>query len=164
MNFYRYVNGNPVNRRDPSGLVSGNCAPVASYFAVPWSRVQDVARSPKALGVTTGRINVECECVKDGCDKWRPQVTVNAEINVFYANDTTIPPEMLRRDEAEHVTAVQAIVSGTCRAGAALEATRFSSKTVCDWNCFVFKASAWLALFLEGPRTHFQSPSGHEYP
>ena len=99
--------------------------------------------------MTTGRISVECDCVKDGCNKWRPQVSVNAEINVYFANDTTIPPGTLKRDEAEHVTAVQSIVSGTCRAGEALEATSFSSKTVCDWNCFVFKASAWLALFLE---------------
>ncbi len=164
LNFYRYVGGNPTRYTDPTGLVTGTgCGPISTqYFAVPRSRVQDESGNPRALAATLGSVKPTCHCERDGC-RWRPKINVDATIVVYYSDDTKIPPDVLRRDEAEHVAAILDILNETCSAAARMEALTFRSKIICEASCQLFETSVWLALFFEEPRTHFQSDTGHSY-
>jgi RHS repeat-associated protein len=125
VNLYGYVQGNPLRRVDPSGLV-----------AVSISPPQTVTTTSQAIG--GGRCGVYrtnaffdggCKCVPGG---FKADLMLSYHPQIRVAGDIMTPPEVTIEHELWHHGIASGIVNAAIRDGEQIERRLFSSYEACN--------------------------------
>ncbi len=140
-NTQAYVSNSPVTAVDPNGLVAVRVVVTDVRRHTEYMDLTKACGTTVAAGVTFGcaamNVDARCNCVADGCNQWRPKISLDVRITVNVSgNPNANPaPDLVIREEAKHVFRALDVVEERIQAAEAVERMRFGSKFQCTAAC-----------------------------
>jgi hypothetical protein len=149
-----YARNNPISVVDFDGTVSVNITGPSFRTVRDWADLSIAARQAGGSagywdnGFTGGRMAATCECASDGCGRYRPKVTINADIFVVAVDNPSamVSPGMTFVQELIHVIDRLELISRLKSYGGQLEDQSYKYKLSCELDCALFEAYAKIGM------------------